>query len=123
MIRLNNLRQLVAKYESQQAFADVAGLSVQYLNQLLTGHRNIGEKTARKIETSVKLEQGYLDRKNERPIERKQSSDRDAGLSQRARMMGQMFDRLSPEQQDAVQAVIDALAQPKVGNNDLADCG
>ena len=43
-IRLNNLRRLVAGYESQQAFAEVAGLSVQYLNQLLGGHRNIGRK-------------------------------------------------------------------------------
>ena len=113
-IRLNNLRRLVAGYESQQAFAEVAGLSVQYLNQLLGGHRNIGEKTARKIEVALRLELGWLDRGTERREDRIGANDRGAGLSRRALMVAQMFDQLAPEQQDAMQTLLDALAQSKV---------
>ena len=113
-IRLNNLRRLVAGYESQQAFAEVAGLSVQYLNQLLGGHRNIGEKTARKIEVALRLEVGWLDRGAERREDRIGANDQGAGLSRRALMMAQMFDQLAPEQQDAMQTLLDALAQSKV---------
>ena len=43
------------------------------------------------------------------------------GLSHRAIKVGKMFDRLSPEQQDAMQRIVDALAQ-QVGN-DIADHG
>jgi len=113
-IRLNNLRRLVAGYESQQAFAEVAGLSVQYLNQLLGGHRNIGEKTARKIEVALRLEVGWLDRGAERREDQVGANDREAGLSRRALMVAQMFDQLAPEQQDAMQTLLDALAQSKV---------
>ena len=113
-IRLNNLRRLVAGYESQQAFAEVAGLSVQYLNQLLGGHRNIGEKTARKIEAALRLELGWLDRGAQRREDRIGANDQGAGLSRRALMMAQMFDQLAPEQQDAMQTLLDALAQSKV---------
>lgn len=37
-------------------------MGAQYLSQLLHGHREIGEKTARKIEAALGLERGYLDR-------------------------------------------------------------
>lgn len=120
MIRVNNLRSLVRRYESQQAFADAAKLGVQYLNQLLKGHRNIGEKTARKIEASLKLDPGWLDHGS--ADQREESPENGAArLSQRAIKVGQMFDRLSPDQQDAMQKIVDALAQ-QVGG-DHADCG
>ncbi|MDG4594226.1 MAG: helix-turn-helix transcriptional regulator [Candidatus Contendobacter sp.] len=118
MTRLQNLKRLVSECHSQQAFADAAGLSVQYLNQLLMGHRNIGEKTARKLERSLRLNPGWLDRSaNEQP-----PSAAMVELSPRAMAVGRMFDRLSPDQQDAMQKVIDALAQ-SVGGHDQADCG
>ncbi len=118
LIRLQNLKRLVAECHSQQAFADSAGLTVQYLNQLLMGHRNIGEKTARKLERTLRLDPGWLDRG---AIEQ-QPGVAGAELSPRAIAVGRMFDRLSPDQQDAMQKVIVALAQ-SVGGHDLADCG
>jgi len=121
IIRFDNLRRLVGRYESQQAFADAAKLGVQYLNQLLKGHRNIGEKTARKIEKSLSLDTGWLDRAIDDRREELPANGA-ARLSQRAIKVGQMFDRLSPEQQDAMQKIVDALAQ-QIGPNDHADCG
>lgn len=60
-IRRQNLRELLGSYSTQQELADAIGISVQYLNQLLTGHRNIGEKTARKIEAAAKIPSLALD--------------------------------------------------------------
>lgn len=105
LTRLQNLKRLVAECHSQQAFAGEAGLSVQYLNQLLMGHRNIGEKTARKLELALRLESGWLDRGND-----EQRSPVDVVLSQKAITVGLMFDRLPPDQQAAMQKVIGALA-------------
>lgn len=60
-IRRRNLQLLVDKYESQQEVADIVKISPQYLSQLLSGHRNIGEKTARKIEAAAKIPKLALD--------------------------------------------------------------
>lgn len=60
-IRRRNLQLLVDKYDSQQEVADIVKISPQYLNQLLSGHRNIGEKTARKIEAAMKTPRLALD--------------------------------------------------------------
>ena len=61
-IRRENLARLVSGFDSQLAFATRVGLSGQYLNQLLVGRRNIGEKAARKIEATLQLDSGALDR-------------------------------------------------------------
>ena len=106
--------------ESQQALADAAGLSVQYLNQLLMGHRNMGEKTARKLEKALKLESGWFDRERDAPPRDPVAGE--AGLSRRAVKVGQMFDRLSPDRQDAMQKILDALAQ-SVADDDCASGG
>lgn len=108
-LRLTNLRRVLLSYESQQALAAAAGLSVQYLNQLLMGHRNMGEKTARKLEKVLKLESGWFDRERDAPPRDPVTGE--AGLSRRAVKVGQMFDRLSPDRQDAMQKILDALAQ------------
>ncbi len=62
--RRTNLKRLVSNYETQQEFADAALMGPQYLSQLIHGHREIGEKTARKIEAALGLECGYLDRED-----------------------------------------------------------
>ncbi len=117
LTRLQNLKRLVSECHSQQAFADSIGLSVQYLNQLLMERRNVGEKTARKIERALRLESGWLDR-----VANEQPSPVDATLSQKALVVGLMFDRLPPDQQAAMYKVIAALAQ-SVDGHDQADCG
>jgi transcriptional regulator with XRE-family HTH domain len=42
------------------------------------------------------------------------ANDEVAEVSRRGLMMAQMFDRLSPEQQDAMQTLFDSIAQSKV---------
>lgn len=60
-IRRLNLKRL-ASASSQVDFAEQAGLSTAYLNHLLTGYRNIGEKTARKIERKLGIDLMSLDK-------------------------------------------------------------
>jgi hypothetical protein len=60
-VRKQNLSRLLTRYQRQQALADAVGMSVQYLNQLFVGKRNLGEKLARKIEMKLGLERGWLD--------------------------------------------------------------
>lgn len=52
-IRQQNLKVLETIYESQRILADILDTTPGYINQLLTGRRNIGERTARKIEKST----------------------------------------------------------------------
>lgn len=62
-VRVANLRALVQKAGSQAKLArQHPGLDPTYVSQLLNGHRNFGEKSARKIETLLKLPYLYLDK-------------------------------------------------------------
>lgn len=114
-VRLKNLRILVGRCDTQHDFAGLTGISVQYLNHLLHGRRNIGEKTARKLEKSLKIEPGWLDRDAEA---RSDVAGGVSGLSRRAEMVGAMFDRLPPGRQDAIWEVVNALAQQGVEDAD-----
>lgn len=60
-IRRNNLRQLFGQYGSQKAFAEAAGLDPGHVSQMNTGHRAVGDKIARHIETALKLTHGWMD--------------------------------------------------------------
>lgn len=60
--RRTNLRLLVAQYDGPTAFArrlDYNGPS--YVSQMLSGHREIHEGTARKIERALGLPERWLD--------------------------------------------------------------
>lgn len=52
-IRQANLKELSLKYGSQVVLAEVLDVSPGRINHLLTGERNIGEKTARKFEQLI----------------------------------------------------------------------
>ena len=67
-IRRRNLNLLCGEYETQAAFAGAIGLDSSYTNQLLGGHRNIGDKTARKLEAKLGKPNGWLDQVHE-PVE------------------------------------------------------
>ncbi|MDQ5910685.1 MAG: hypothetical protein QG599_2782 [Pseudomonadota bacterium] len=104
MIRLRNLQRLMARYDSQVAFASALGQSPQYLNQILTGQRNIGEKTARKIEQALNLASGELDQDA-------LASDRVASvpwLSEDHRQLLAEYAQLSPLHQTMVRETIQA---------------
>ena len=59
--RRKNLNEIAEKYESQADLAKVLDMSPAYLNHLLSGYRNIGEKTANKIEDCLGLPRHALD--------------------------------------------------------------
>lgn len=61
-IRQRNFQKIADQYPAQIELANALDITPGYVNQLLTGHRNIGEKTARKIETRLKLDYLSLDK-------------------------------------------------------------
>lgn len=61
-IRKANLAALIGeKYGAAADFARKHDLDPTYISQLMTGHRNMGEKAARKIERHAELPVGFLD--------------------------------------------------------------
>lgn len=60
-IRRERLRRLKGR-STQQAFADRSGISKGLLNQILNGHRNMGERKARQVEVTLGLPRMTLDR-------------------------------------------------------------
>ena len=64
-----NLKRLISNTGKNVAeFCRENDLDPSYISQLLNGHRNIGEKAARKIEEKARLEIGILD-KLETPLD------------------------------------------------------
>lgn len=63
--RKANLKRLINnKGKSVAEFCRENDLDPSYISQLLNGHRNIGEKAARKIEEKANLKKGILDETN-----------------------------------------------------------
>lgn len=67
-VRLLNIQLLRAKARgTQKDFAARIGTTANSLNQMLTKHRNVGDRTARRIEKLLKLAHGWMDQS--RPME------------------------------------------------------
>ena len=64
-IRLDTLRREIGKFPSLAAFARHYRLDATYLSQLLNGHRNLGEKAARNLETKLGWPPLSMDRAGE----------------------------------------------------------
>jgi SOS-response transcriptional repressor LexA len=66
-IRVKRLRKLITESfkGSQSALSALTGVSLSQLGQYLGGYRNMGEKTARKIERGSNKPDGWLDRDEE----------------------------------------------------------
>ncbi|WP_028492727.1 hypothetical protein [Thioalkalivibrio sp. ALE19] len=60
-IRRRNLEYLVSEAGSQKALALRLEWTANYISQILTGHRNLGDKSARWIERSLGMEHGAMD--------------------------------------------------------------
>lgn len=66
-IRIQNLAALIGDREKHGAVAEFSrkhNLDPAYVRQLLDGHRNMGEKSARNFEEKIGLDRGYLDRED-----------------------------------------------------------
>lgn len=66
----NAISMGIAKHDSD--FAKSKDLDPSYISQLINGHRNIGERSARNLENKLGLEKGALDK-----IENEHNSDND----------------------------------------------
>lgn len=64
-LRQAKLKRLIVEKAGgkQRLFAETYGFNAAYLSQMCTGHRDIGDKTARKIEKALKLPVGWMDSK------------------------------------------------------------
>lgn len=69
------------------------GIDPTYLSQLLTGHRSIGEKSARKLEAAAGVDDGYLDN----PINAGLSQDQAADMAGAGVRAYDSLDELDPE--------------------------
>lgn len=65
---MNRLRELVMREVSIAAFCkkysrddDEKPINAAYISQILTGHRKLGEKSARNLESKIGLKENYLD--------------------------------------------------------------
>ncbi len=70
-IRLDALRREIRHFPTLVAFARKYGLDSTYLSQLLNGHRNLGEKAARNLETKL----GWPPRSMDRPVDESGEED------------------------------------------------
>jgi plasmid maintenance system antidote protein VapI len=101
-IRQINLKKLEVKYGSQVALAEILDTSTARVNHLLTGQRNIGEKTARKFEVLLGQPSGWMDTLDS------------INLQQPSSPLLDKFNQLCPEQQKEVTEFINfKLSQNK----------
>jgi len=102
-IRRTNLRTYIKQFagDNQRKFADQYDLNAAHISQMVTGHREVGDKIARKLERALKLTFGQMDHT---PSEL--SPDEWAlirhyrSASPSHRMATQNFLRATPEQRD-----------------------
>lgn len=66
--RRARLLSVVKSFPTVAAFAKEYKLDATYIRQLLGGHREIGEKAARKLEQAMDKEPGWLDESHALPL-------------------------------------------------------
>lgn len=65
-IRQRRLVELLNSYKTQQEFADAAGWAGgTYVSLVVSGHKNLGEKLARRTEKKLNLPDGWFDREGD----------------------------------------------------------
>lgn len=65
--RRQRLAEFVARHATQRQAADAGGIGHSQLSQLLSGHRQIGERLARSFESRAGLPPGWLDGEEQEP--------------------------------------------------------
>jgi hypothetical protein len=106
-IRATNLKKLIADAfdGSHTALSEKCGISISQIGQYLSGYRNIGEKTARRIEQAAGKIPGWLDGNKGMP-----NNDFEHGLSQQMKRVIFLMEGLDDRGQGKVlDAVVDAV--------------
>ncbi len=60
-VRRKNIRLLVEQYGGQSGLAKATGKAPAYINQLVSGTRNLGESACRSFEAELGLPKGWFD--------------------------------------------------------------
>lgn len=117
--RLNLLR-IQSQFRHQKDLADALGLAPAYVSQLLAeskkkGSRNIGERSARKIEKKLNLQKFYLDELHSNSVE-----DASAPLDAASPRSGRLIRRIIEASEegrldDAAIEMLDQLVQRLAG--------
>ncbi len=109
---------------TQQQLADAVGVSRPAVTQWETGETKTLEgenllRVAKALDVSpewliydIGPGSGFVESPS-KTMAKVAANDAEARLSHRALLLGQVFDQLTPEQQDALQALLDSLTQPK----------
>ncbi len=110
-IRRKNMQVLIERlggHGAQRKLAELTGISYKFINNLLRGDRDISETTARKIEQSMQLISGWMDRDWESDI-----PINDMGLDEETVRLALAIQSLSSSERGALQALVDSLSHPK----------
>lgn len=106
--RRGNLNRLLADYKTQRQFGDAVGLSVAQISHIVTGVREMGEEVARRIEQTLGLPLGWMDRSDvavEEPIDYSRAFPAD-----QAKLLAD-YQRLSPKHRDVVRELMAMYAR------------
>lgn len=98
--RRENLKRLLADYNTQRDFGNAVGLAVTQVSNIVTGVREMGEEIARRIESALGKPPGWLDR-----VDLDQEPTHETVLAalpadQAKLLLG--YRRLSPKYQEAI---------------------
>lgn len=99
-VRVKNLADVIGnpgKHGEVAKFARKYDLDPTFIRQILSGHRNMGERAARNFEEKLGLDKGSLDR----------AENKDAAISARFENAAHLARTLSAEDQDFLAAVIE----------------
>ena len=110
--RRNKLKKLADKVGGSAALAKQYNLNPDYLYQLINGRRNIGEKSARKLELSMGLADKYLDIDDDLPINNRHHG----AISKEAAQIATEYDALHPSKQVVIRAIWQAFIKQSIAD-------
>lgn len=106
-IRKNNLLRLIRDFKTQESFADAVELDPRYISQLVRGNRNIGDRTAAKVEQALQLPAGAMDRATDAPP----TPDANLKLTVAERQLLRLYRDCDDEGQEFIMASAHSAAQ------------
>lgn len=109
-VRRGNLLMLVGDYP-RRVFCEHTGLAACHISQLIAGHQDIDEGTARQIEAGLKLPSGWMDLAHYTPDSKAGGIPEDLPSNEHALLM--KFRQLDLSEQIQVCAMIDTFLATK----------
>ena len=109
-VRRENLLTLVGDYP-RRVFCERTRLAAHHISQLIAGHQDIDEETARQVEAGLKLPSGWMDLAHYTPDSKAGGIPEDLPPNEHALLM--KFRQLDLPEQAQVYTMIDTLLVAK----------